>query len=65
MRSGQMKSMLADVVQANTHINALIGLVVVSLHRLEGGPKAILPQQSHKFEFSGPGRDPGLSGSVY
>jgi hypothetical protein len=45
--------MLADVAQANTHINALIGFVVVSLYRLEGGPGAILQQQSHKFEFSG------------
>jgi hypothetical protein len=37
--------MLADVVQANTHINALIGFVVVQLYRLEGGPRAILPRQ--------------------
>ena len=50
--------MLADVVQANTHINALIGFVVVQLYRLEGGPRAILPQQSHKFEFSGRGARP-------
>jgi len=28
MLSGQVKPMLADVVQANTHINALIGFVV-------------------------------------
>ena len=37
--------MLADVVQANTHINALIGFVVVQLYRLERGPRAILPRQ--------------------
>ena len=62
MCSGQVKPMLADVVQANTHINALIGFVVVQLYRLEGSP---MPQQSHKFEFSGRGRDRGLSRSVY
>jgi hypothetical protein len=45
MRSGQVKPMLADVIQANTHINALIGFVVVQLYRLEGGPRAILPRQ--------------------
>jgi hypothetical protein len=51
MRSGQVKPMLADVVQANTHVNALIGFVVVQLYRLEGGPRveggprAILPRQ--------------------
>jgi hypothetical protein len=45
MRSGQVKPMLADVVQTNTHINALIGFVVVQLYRLEGGPRAILPRQ--------------------
>ena len=45
MRSGQVKPMLADVVQANTHINALIGFVVVQLYRLEGGPRAILLRQ--------------------
>jgi hypothetical protein len=45
MRSGQVKPMLADVVQANTHINALVGFVVVQLYRLEGGPRAILPRQ--------------------
>jgi hypothetical protein len=45
MRSGQVKPMLADVVQANTHITALIGFVVVQLYRLEGGPRAILPRQ--------------------
>jgi hypothetical protein len=45
MRSGQVKPMLGDVVQANTHINALIGFVVVQLYRLEGGPRAILPRQ--------------------
>jgi hypothetical protein len=47
MRGGQVKPMLADVVQANTHINTLIGLVVVQLYRLEGGPRAILPRQVH------------------
>jgi hypothetical protein len=45
MRSGQVEPMLADVVQANTHIDALIGLVVVQLYRLEGGPRAILLRQ--------------------
>jgi hypothetical protein len=45
MRSGQVKPMLADVVQADTHINALIGFVVVQLYRLEGGPVTILPRQ--------------------
>jgi hypothetical protein len=45
MRSGQVKPMLADVVQANTHINALIGFVVVQLYRLEGGPGAMLPRE--------------------
>jgi hypothetical protein len=45
MRSGQVKPMLADVVQANTHINALIGFVVVQLYRLEGGPRTLLPLQ--------------------
>jgi hypothetical protein len=47
MRSGQVKPMLADVVQANAHINALIGFVVVQLYRLEGGPRTILPRQVH------------------
>jgi hypothetical protein len=41
----QVKPMLPGVVQANTHINALIGFVVVQLYRLEGGPRAILPWQ--------------------
>jgi hypothetical protein len=45
MRSGQVKPMLADVVQAHTSINALIGFVTVQLYRLEGGPRAILPRQ--------------------
>jgi hypothetical protein len=45
MRSGQVKPMLADVVQANTYINALIGFVVVQLYRLEGSPRAILLRQ--------------------
>ena len=45
MRSGQVKPMLADIVQANSHINALIGFVVVQFYRLEGGPRAILPRQ--------------------
>jgi hypothetical protein len=47
MSSGQVKPMLADVVQANTHIDALIGCVVMRLYRLEGGPRAILPRQVH------------------
>jgi hypothetical protein len=55
MCSGQVKPMLVDVVEANTHINALIGFVVVQFYRLEGGPRAILPQQLHEFEFSGRG----------
>jgi hypothetical protein len=45
MRSGQVKPMLADVVQASTHVNALIGLVVMKLYRLEGCPGAILLRQ--------------------
>jgi hypothetical protein len=45
MRSRQVKPMFADIVQASTHINALIRFVVVQLYRLEGGPRAILPRQ--------------------
>jgi hypothetical protein len=48
MRSGQVKPMLAGVVQPNTHnthINVLIGFVVMQLYRLEGGPMAILQPQ--------------------
>jgi hypothetical protein len=45
MRGGQMEPMLADVVQANTHIDALVGFVVVQLYRLEGGPRTILRRQ--------------------
>jgi hypothetical protein len=33
MRSGQVKPMLANVVQANTHIYALIGFVVLQPYR--------------------------------
>jgi hypothetical protein len=38
MRSGQVKPVLADVVQANTHISALTGFGVMQLYRLEDWP---------------------------
>ncbi|RUV27069.1 MULTISPECIES: hypothetical protein [unclassified Mesorhizobium] len=41
MGSGQMKSMLADVVEARSYIDALIGLIMMKLYRLKGCPGPI------------------------